>query len=161
MFLWPFKLIGLLIKMVVIAAVFLVIVGLAAQPNKADVAIVFGSKVETSGLPSERLKARLDTAADQFKNGDAREIIVSGGTGDKGFPESEVRWRAAGRESKSSGRRHRAFLSYGTSTQLPGSLWPYRSTWHGAAVEGALPLERGRPLEIPAAPLAHHGAHHL
>jgi vancomycin permeability regulator SanA len=68
----------------------LAIVGLTAQARPADVAIVFGSKVEPTGRPSPRLKARLDAARELFGSGKVRRIIVSGGTGKEGFDESAV-----------------------------------------------------------------------
>src|SRR6185503_5381233 len=37
--------------------------GLGARPQRADVAIVFGSQVRPDGTPSPRLVARLETAA--------------------------------------------------------------------------------------------------
>ena len=66
------------------------VVGLTAKPGDAPVAIVFGSKVETTGEPSERLKARLDTATELYESGRAEVIVVSGGLGDEGFSEPRV-----------------------------------------------------------------------
>ncbi len=61
--------------------------GLNDQLGKADVALVLGSKVNSDGEPSSRLKARLDEAADQYRKGYYPKIIVSGGTGIEGVPE--------------------------------------------------------------------------
>ena len=55
-----------------------------------DVAVVLGNKVELTGEPSERLKARLDKAADLYEKGYFKRIIVSGGVGIEGFDEAKV-----------------------------------------------------------------------
>ena len=64
--------------------------GLTDELVSADVAVVLGSKVEPDGRPSARLAARLDTAADLFRRGLARVVIVSGATGAEGFDEAAV-----------------------------------------------------------------------
>lgn len=69
---------------------YLVVAGMAAGVEAADVAIVFGSKVEETGDPSARLKARLDTSAELHASGRVARIFVSGGAGDEGFDESAV-----------------------------------------------------------------------
>ena len=56
----------------------------------ADLIIVPGNKVELNGNPSPRLKARLDKAAELFKQNRARFIFVSGGIGKEGFDESII-----------------------------------------------------------------------
>jgi vancomycin permeability regulator SanA len=56
----------------------------------ADVAIVFGNKVEPSGRPSKRLAARLEAARLLYRDGRVRTIFASGGTGVEGFDESRV-----------------------------------------------------------------------
>jgi vancomycin permeability regulator SanA len=61
--------------------------GLHDQIGNADVALVLGNKVNPDGTPSERLKARLDTAIALFKAGNYKLIIASGGTGVEGVPE--------------------------------------------------------------------------
>ena len=66
------------------------VVGLTAKPGDAPVAIVFGSRVEATGEPSARLKARLDTAADLYKSRHTEVIVVSGGLGEEGFSEPRV-----------------------------------------------------------------------
>ena len=57
------------------------------HPGRADVALVLGNQVNPDGTPSPRLKARLDTAADCYKQGYFPRIIASGATGREGVPE--------------------------------------------------------------------------
>ncbi len=64
--------------------------GLIDDEGKADVAIVFGNKVNFDGSPSKRLKARLDKSLELFVNKKVKFIIVSGGTGMEGHDESAV-----------------------------------------------------------------------
>lgn len=64
--------------------------GLSDELKQADVAVVLGNKVEESGEPSERLKARLDKAAELYDKGYFDHIIVSGGIGQEGFDEAQV-----------------------------------------------------------------------
>jgi vancomycin permeability regulator SanA len=52
--------------------------------------VVFGNKVELTGLPSNRLKARLEKARDLYREGAIATIIVSGGIGKEGFDEAQV-----------------------------------------------------------------------
>ena len=61
--------------------------GMSDQIGNADIALVLGNKVNPDGSPSPRLKARLDTAAKYYKNGNYPKVIVSGGTGIEGIPE--------------------------------------------------------------------------
>lgn len=56
----------------------------------ADAAIVLGNRVDPPGVPSARLKARLDAAVQLFRSGKCRYIIVSGGTGKEGYDEAQV-----------------------------------------------------------------------
>ncbi len=58
--------------------------------EKSDLIVVFGNKVETSGLPSERLKRRLDKAVKLYNEGTAKKIVVSGALGVEGFNEPDV-----------------------------------------------------------------------
>jgi vancomycin permeability regulator SanA len=69
---------------------YLAVAGMTAGVEASDVAIVFGSKVEESGDPSARLKARLDTSAELYTSGRVARVFVSGGTGEEGFDESAV-----------------------------------------------------------------------
>ncbi|HKQ99342.1 MAG TPA: YdcF family protein [Pyrinomonadaceae bacterium] len=73
-----------------VSAALIVIDGLSDEIGAADVAIVLGSKVEAGGVPSTRLRARLDKALELYRQGLFPEIIVSGGTGDEGFDEAAV-----------------------------------------------------------------------
>ena len=68
----------------------LVVAGLRDEIGQADVGLVLGSKVEANGLPSERLRARLDKALELRRAGKFQKIIVSGGTGVEGFDEAAV-----------------------------------------------------------------------
>jgi vancomycin permeability regulator SanA len=74
----------------IISGLLIVIDGLSDDIHAADVAIVPGSKVEVSGLPSTRLRARLDKAVELYQQGIFRHVIVSGGTGSEGFDEAAV-----------------------------------------------------------------------
>lgn len=56
----------------------------------SDAIIVFGNKVEVSGVPSVRLQARLDRALALYQDGFSDCIIVSGGFGKEGFDEALV-----------------------------------------------------------------------
>lgn len=83
--------IGLAAALVAVGfAGYLVAAGMAAGVDESEVAIVFGSKVEESGDPSARLKARLDTSAELYSSGRVARVFVSGGTGEEGFDESAV-----------------------------------------------------------------------
>lgn len=64
--------------------------GFQDQIKVSDVAIVLGSKVETTGQPSARLAARLDKAVQLYAQSKFKQIIVSGGTGVEGFDEAKV-----------------------------------------------------------------------
>ncbi|MEE4888126.1 YdcF family protein [Pseudomonas alliivorans] len=64
--------------------------GLSDTAKTSDVAIVLGSQVLPDGVPSERLKARLDRAEALYRQGLVSHIIVSGGTGKEGFSEAAV-----------------------------------------------------------------------
>ncbi len=64
--------------------------GLRDNAQASDVGVVLGSKVELDGTPSKRLRARLDKAAELYRQGMFRHIIVSGGTGVEGFSEAQV-----------------------------------------------------------------------
>lgn len=64
--------------------------GISDDLVRTDVAVVLGNKVELNGQPSERLRARLDKAVDQYEEGYFNQIIVSGGVGIEGFDETVV-----------------------------------------------------------------------
>lgn len=78
-----------------IAAVFslaagIVVDGLRVDAKPSDVGIVLGSKVMSDGSPSDRLRARLDKAAELYARGMFKHVLVSGGTGIEGFSEAKV-----------------------------------------------------------------------
>jgi len=64
--------------------------GLRDNARASDVGVVLGSKAMPDGTPSDRLRARLDKAADLYRKGMFGHIIVSGGTGVEGFSEARV-----------------------------------------------------------------------
>lgn len=64
--------------------------GLNDEISVSDAAVILGNKVEPSGLPSERLKSRLDKGLELYKNGLVKYIIVSGGKGNDGCDEARV-----------------------------------------------------------------------
>jgi uncharacterized SAM-binding protein YcdF (DUF218 family) len=68
----------------------LVAAGLRDDVQVSDAGIVLGSKVMLDGTPSPRLRARLDRAADLYKQRMFAHVIVSGGTGVEGFSEAQV-----------------------------------------------------------------------
>lgn len=72
------------------AALILVATGSRDDLAKVDAALVLGNRVEPDGRPSERLKARLDRAAEVYREGWCRLLIVSGGTGKEGHDEAAV-----------------------------------------------------------------------
>ena len=72
------------------AAALLVWQGATDHPGRADVALVLGNQVNPDGSPSPRLKARLDTAVEWYRQGYFPTIIVSGATGREGVPEGSA-----------------------------------------------------------------------
>lgn len=82
--------IAILICVLLFAIGTIVFDGLIDDVQRSDVGVVLGSKVNLDGTPSERLKARLDKAAELYKQGHIEYIIVSGGTGIEGFNEARV-----------------------------------------------------------------------
>mgnify|MGYP001607953743 CR=1 FL=1 len=66
------------------------VIGLTYSPAASDVAVVLGNEVDINGNPSPRLKARLDSAVNLYKNNLTKNIIVSGGVGKSGYNESVV-----------------------------------------------------------------------
>lgn len=84
------------IPMLAIAFIFaaltsaIVAFGLQDRLPASDAAIVLGSKVLPDGIPSSRLKARLDMAIALHQQGLVHTIIVSGGLGREGFDEAAV-----------------------------------------------------------------------
>ncbi len=55
-----------------------------------DYAVVYGNKVELTGEPSNRLRARLDCAFELWSDSLVDSIIVSGGIGIEGFDEAAI-----------------------------------------------------------------------
>jgi vancomycin permeability regulator SanA len=84
------RLISIAILIVLVAVVGIVVDGMRDDVHVSDVGVVLGSKVMPDGKPSERLRARLDKAADLYGQGMFKHIIVSGGTGIEGFSEARV-----------------------------------------------------------------------
>lgn len=77
----------------IVSALTIVVDGLTDEVGPADVAVVLGNKVERDGEPSDRLRARLDKAAELYRQGLFPTIIVSGGLGREGYNEAEVMQR--------------------------------------------------------------------
>lgn len=59
--------------------------GLSNTKQNADLAVVFGNKVNTDGTLSPRLKARLDHAIKLYRKKQVKQIFVSGGLGKEGY----------------------------------------------------------------------------
>lgn len=64
--------------------------GATTNYEKSEYAVVLGNQVYPSGEPSERLQARLNRAAELFRDGTVEKIIVSGGFGKEGYDEASV-----------------------------------------------------------------------
>ncbi|HEY8100043.1 MAG TPA: YdcF family protein [Burkholderiaceae bacterium] len=73
---------------IMIAVGLIVGAGLNDHIAKADLIVVPGNTIASDGTPSPRLKARLDTALQLFRDGYAQLIFVSGGVGKEGFDEA-------------------------------------------------------------------------
>ncbi len=58
--------------------------------NEAKVAVILGSKVNEDGTVSERLKARLNRGLKLYQDALVKQIYVSGGIGEEGYPEGTV-----------------------------------------------------------------------
>jgi len=67
---------------------FITVDGLTEEDCAADVAVVLGNQVHPDGTPSDRLKARLDRAAELYELGCFASIILSGGIGKEGVDEA-------------------------------------------------------------------------
>lgn len=68
-------------------------VGLQDSRDRAHVALVMGSQVLPNGLPSNRLKARLERALELYQKKQVAFILVSGGLGKEGHEEAIVMGR--------------------------------------------------------------------
>lgn len=73
-----------------LAALALTIFGLQEDVQQADVGVVFGNKVERSGVPSLSLASRLDKTLALYQRGAFTRVIVSGGVGKEGWDEAQV-----------------------------------------------------------------------
>jgi vancomycin permeability regulator SanA len=76
--------------LLLVTSVAITVDGLRDRVGKADVGVVLGNKVETNGMPSARLAARLDKAVELYRRGDFPAVIVSGGRGREGYDEGVV-----------------------------------------------------------------------
>ncbi len=63
--------------------------GLHDTKQKADVAVILGTKVNEDGTLSDRLVKRLECGLNLYRNGRVKRIIVSGGLGKEGFYEGD------------------------------------------------------------------------
>lgn len=59
--------------------------GLTSSKQKAELAVVFGNKVNEDGSLSSRLKARLDKSIELYQKKQIKNILVSGGLGKEGY----------------------------------------------------------------------------
>lgn len=80
----------LMLALMVLGVAGIVLNGLHDDVQVCDVGVVLGSKVMPDGSPSDRLLARLDRAAELYRQGMFKHVIVSGGTGEEGFSEAHV-----------------------------------------------------------------------
>jgi vancomycin permeability regulator SanA len=79
-----------LVALFIARAIMIIYDGLSDEIEKADVALILGSKVENDGQPSRRLKARLDGGMKIYRQGLVKKLIVSGSKGQEGFEEADV-----------------------------------------------------------------------
>lgn len=86
----PMRTIILAIAVLLMGIAAIVIDGLRDDVQISDVGVVLGSKVMLDGKPSQRLQARLDRAAELYRQGAFKHVIVSGGTGVEGYSEARV-----------------------------------------------------------------------
>ncbi len=59
--------------------------GLTNSKQKADLAVVFGNKVNEDRTLSPRLQARLDKSIELYQKNQIKDILVSGGLGKEGY----------------------------------------------------------------------------
>ena len=82
---------GLLLAVLCAApAVWIAICGLRDHLAPADAIVVLGNTVAPDGMPSPRLRGRLDAALTAYRLNLAPRLIVSGATGKEGFDEAVV-----------------------------------------------------------------------
>lgn len=73
---------------IIIPGIVIITDGLIDDTNsKSKVAVIFGSKVNTDGSLSKRLKSRLDRGLQLYTDSLVNEIYVSGGLGKEGYYE--------------------------------------------------------------------------
>ena len=84
------RFISIVVALAFIGTISVVVDGLRDEVHVSDVGVVLGSKVMPDGTPSDRLRARLDKAAELYRQGMFNRLIVSGGTGIEGFNEALV-----------------------------------------------------------------------
>ena len=70
-------------------SLYITINGLSDNGQKADLAVILGSKVNKDGTVSERLRKRLEAGASLYKKHRVNMILVSGGLGKEGFYEGD------------------------------------------------------------------------
>lgn len=84
---------GVLFFWFVVHMAVLLVIGFSSYKNKADAIVVLGNKIESGGVPSRRLKDRLNKALELFEAGRGKIIIVSGGKGKEGYWEATAMGR--------------------------------------------------------------------
>jgi vancomycin permeability regulator SanA len=87
---WTLRVGMLAIAGMIAACLAITFAGLDDDLHVADLAVVPGSKVNPDGQPSEALQARLDRAAELYRLGYFKVILVSGAHGREGYDEPAV-----------------------------------------------------------------------
>jgi len=86
-----FQFAALLIVLVVLVGISLIVYdGVTDELTPADIGVVFGNTVTPDGLPSARLRARLDRAIVLYHQRLIAYLVVSGGIGQEGVDEASV-----------------------------------------------------------------------
>jgi len=78
---------GILVAWVLTHTLFISWDGLRDSPQRADLGVVLGNKVNEDGTLSERLTQRLACGLALYRNGRVARLLVSGGLGKEGFYE--------------------------------------------------------------------------
>jgi vancomycin permeability regulator SanA len=90
----PLRRVGVLVLLCVLASAAVIVWdGVHDELGRADLAVVFGNRVERDGTPSIRLRARLDRAIELYRQGWCRFILLSGALGREGHNEAVVMQR--------------------------------------------------------------------
>ncbi len=79
----------ILISWFIIHSLYSVIDGFHDKKEQADVAVIFGNKVNEDGSLSIRLQKRLDCGLEVYNAGRVKKIFVSGGLGKEGYYEGD------------------------------------------------------------------------